>query len=93
MSISSFSLTLYMQDSCGRIAADEVRETCFQFNVPLNPDMLELLMTWCMVGEEEGGGCEGVMYQEMVQLLNWKTEVADSLLTAISKSHASKDCW
>ncbi len=77
-----------MQDSCGRIAADEVREACFQFNVPLTPDMLELLITWCMV---EVGGCEGVLYREMLQLLNWKTEVADSVLTAISKSHASKD--
>ena len=51
--------------------------------------MLELLLTWCVVEGEEGR-CEGVMYHEMVHMLNWKTEVPDSVITAVSQSHTGE---
>ena len=53
------------------------------------PDMLELLLTWCMVEGEEGG-CEAVMYREMINMLNWKIEVPDSVITTVSQSHTGE---
>ena len=84
-----FLSPLPVQDGCGCISADKVREIFIQFNVPLTPDMLELLLTWCVVEGEEGG-CEGVMYHEMVHMLNWKTEVPDSVITTVSQSHTGE---
>ena len=51
--------------------------------------MLELLLTWCVVEGEEGG-CEGVMYHEMIHMLNWKTEVPDSVIATVSQSHTGE---
>ena len=51
------------------IPAKAVRDTFFQFNIPLTMDMQELLIRWCIKGDNEG-----VLYIDLVNLLNWKSQ-------------------
>ena len=52
---------------------EEVRELFFQFHVPLEPEMLELLLGWCT--DVEGH----VAVDEMIALLNWQEEISTEL--------------
>lgn len=66
------------------ISADDAREVVFQFSVPITTEMLELVLGWCgctVLREQEGttaeARVEGVLYQELVMLLNWKVQLSD----------------
>ena len=51
------------------IPAEVVRETFFQFNIPLIVDMQELLIRWCTNKDNKG-----VLYCDLVNLLDWKSQ-------------------
>ena len=51
------------------IPAKAVRETFFQFNIPLTVDMQELLVRWCIDGDNKG-----VLYRDLINLLDWKSQ-------------------
>ena len=77
------------QDSSGLLSAEQVCETCFQYNLPLTADQLTLLVAWCSEGEsrstEGGGGDETggkggrVRYQDLLELVNWQKELSAEL--------------
>eukprot|EP00118_Oscarella_pearsei_P004229 m.17710 g.17710 ORF g.17710 m.17710 type:complete len:550 (+) comp27541_c0_seq1:45-1694(+) len=56
----------YDSDGSGKIDSDELREVCFQFNLPIDDDILRLLMEWC---DADGDG--QIDYEEFVNFLNW----------------------
>lgn len=56
---------------------DEVRQLMFQFRVPLEPEMIELLLGWC-----DDNGCINLV--NMVALINWQEEVTRELDTIMS---------
>ena len=51
------------------IPAKAVRETFFQFNIPLTMDMQELLIRWCINRDNKG-----VLYRDLINLLDWKSQ-------------------
>ena len=57
-----------LQDKNGEISIKVLQEICFQFRVPLEQDMLEMLIRWCRVGEESNL----VRYPLFIQYMNWK---------------------
>jgi hypothetical protein len=64
------------------IPAKAVRETLFQFNIPLTVDMQELLIRWCINGDNEG-----VLYHDLVNLLDWKSQPdMDTVIRLMSTS-------
>lgn len=66
-----------MQDKTGKINVDDLKETCFQFSVPLEQDMLEMLIRWCRVEDEQSNL---VHYPLFIQYINWKnTAPSDKL--------------
>ena len=58
-----------LQERNGVIPAEVVRETFFQFNIPLTMDMQEMLIRWCSDGDKER-----VLYGDLVNLLDWKSQ-------------------
>lgn len=74
-----------LQDGTGLLSAEQVCETCFQYNLPLTADQLSLLVRWCSEGErrgEEGKGGEreeGVRYRDLLELVNWQQELSTEL--------------
>ena len=50
-----------------------IRNTFFQFEVPLSKDMLEMLMHWCSVKYDEHR--DKAAYEEMILLMDWKNQV------------------
>lgn len=54
------------KDLTGSVPRSAVDDLCFQHNVPLEVDMLDLLTKWCMV---EG---EMVHWPTFIDLINWK---------------------
>jgi len=50
-----------------------IRDTFFQFDVPLSKDMLEMLMHWCSVKYDEHR--DKAAYEEMILLMDWKNQV------------------
>lgn len=73
------------QEGSGVIPAKVVRETFFQFNIALTVDMLEMLIRWCTA---HTGEREGVMYRELVNLLDWKCEPDTETISNISQTNA-----
>jgi translation elongation factor EF-G len=57
----------YDKDSSGKIDENELREVCFQYNLPVDNDMLRLLIEWCDV-DQDGQ----IDYTEFANFLNWK---------------------
>ena len=66
------------------ISHEEIRETCFQFNMPLTPEMLEMLIRWCTGGA-------GVVYSDLVTLINWKIPLEQQFVDKISQQLAGHD--
>ena len=58
----------FLQDRSGKINVDVLQEICFQFRVPLEQDMLEMLIRWCRVEDEPNL----VQYPLFIQYMNWK---------------------
>ena len=45
---------IVLQESTGFLSAEQVCETCFQYNLPVTSAQLSLLVRWCSEGEEGG---------------------------------------
>lgn len=58
-----------LQENTGTISGDVVQEICFQFRVPLEQDMLEMLMRWCRAESDPSL----VHYPLLIQFMNWKS--------------------
>ena len=67
-----------LQDKNGEISIEVLQEICFQFRVPLEQDMLEMLIRWCRVGEESSL----VRYPLFVQYMNWKNSAPSDKLNS-----------
>ena len=59
-----------MQDKSGKISLDELREVCTQFNLPVEPELLESMFAYCDV---DGDG--QINYDEFANFLNWKDKM------------------
>ena len=59
-----------MQDKSGKISLDELREVCIQFNLPVEPELLESMFAYCDV---DGDG--QINYDEFANFLNWKDQM------------------
>lgn len=68
------------------VPADVVHEIAFQFHVPLTFDMLDMLVRWCT----RKGDAGGVVYEDMVTLMNWKYPLSDELLSQVAQYTAVK---
>ena len=66
-----------LQSGSGTISADDVCEVCFLFNMPLTPEMLDMLIRWC---SKESG----VTYTDLVTLINWKSEPNQAVLDRVA---------
>lgn len=93
------------QEATGFLSAEQVCETCFQYNLPLTSDQLSLLVRWCSEGEEGGGeegeekkgeeeegvGKEGggVRYEELVELVNWQQELSAELEERVKQRNST----
>lgn len=67
-----------VQDKTGKINVDTLQEICFQFRVPLEQDMLEMLIKWCRVEEQPGL----VQYPLFIHFINWKTTAPSDKLNS-----------
>ena len=74
---------MYTQDGTGHIPSELVHETCFQFNIPIAHDMLDMIIRWCSDGRTN----RGVVYKTLVHLLNWKTEPDEKIMSSIAQHH------
>ena len=59
-----------LQDNSGKISLDELREVCIQFNLPVEPVLLESMFAYCDV---DGDG--QINYDEFANFLNWKDKM------------------
>ena len=66
------------QENKGTINIDALQEICFQFRVPLEQDMLEMLIRWCSVGDDPNL----VQYPLFMQYMNWKGIVPSDRLNS-----------
>ena len=57
------------QEATGVVPEGVLRDLCFQHNVPLDPDMLDLLVGWCRSSE---GRKSTLLWPMFVDLINWK---------------------
>ena len=63
------------------ISADVVREVFFQFDIALTVDMQEMLIRWCTAG-----GSQGVLYHELVNLLDWNYQPDQNAILRLTQS-------
>ena len=57
---------------------DQVKQLLFLFQVPVEPEMVELLLGWCDHNED------GINLVNMIALMNWQQEVTCELDTIMS---------
>ena len=69
------------QDDNGTLTPDHIRKQFFHYDVPLTPDMLELLIHWCT----PCGLQQQVRYPDLVGLVNWKEELSADLCTRVEQ--------
>jgi len=60
----------YDKDKSGKISLAELREVCIQFNLPVEPELLESMLAYCDV---DGDG--QINYEEFSNFLNWKDKM------------------
>ncbi len=71
------------------MSRDVVQKTLFEFRVPLEPEMLRLLLIWCTDDTRD----EGVDCKLLVQIMNWKLQEIDTGLVeeAVNSNTAATD--
>lgn len=62
----------YDKDGSGKIDLNELREVCIQFSLPVEPELLCLLMDYCDT-DKDGQ----INYIEFANFLNWKDKMPD----------------
>lgn len=68
------------KDGSGTLAPDLIRKQFFHYDVPLTPDMLELLIHWCTLN-----GQQQVGYADLIALVNWKEELSADLRARVEQ--------
>lgn len=64
----------------GTLPSDLIRKQLFHYDVPLLPDMVELLIHWCTpCGQQQ------VRYSDLVALINWKEELSADLCSRVEQ--------
>ena len=58
------------QDGSGKIDMNELREACRQFNLPIEPELLEMLMDNCNTSADGQ-----IDYLSFANFLNWKDKI------------------
>ena len=65
------------QEETDRIDKEAVKDIFFQFQVPLEPEMVELLLAVTSNAEAQSH------YTDLVALMNWKFELPDQVLSRV----------
>lgn len=74
-----------LQDNSGKISLGELREVCIQFNLPVEPELLESMFAYCDV---DGDG--QINYDEFANFLNWKDKMPSGAIKgAVTTTHQS----
>ena len=76
-----------MKDKSGRISLDELREVCIQFNLPVEPVLLESLMAYSDV-DNDGQ----INYNEFANFLNWKDKMPSGGIGKTLNATTKGDC-
>ena len=58
----------------------KVRDVLFEFRLPLEPEMIELILIWCT--SDKGT----VLYNDLVDLLNWMEELNQEVINRVKGS-------
>jgi len=70
-----------LQNKDGYIDGQELRDVCHQLNVPIEDEMLSLLMSYCCTTSEDGAEREDELkttkidYVKFANFLNWKDKM------------------
>ena len=64
----------------GAVDVSTVKDIMYQFHVPLEPEMVELLLMW---SSEEYDGKMGVVYNDLVALINWLCPVQPDVIERV----------
>lgn len=75
-----------IQDKSGKISLAELREVCIQFNLPVEPELLESLFSYCDV---DGDG--QINYEEFANFLNWKDKMPSGEMQSTLKEETSEE--
>ena len=63
----SSNISVSLQEGCGKVSINGLREACVQFNLPVEPELLVQLLDCCDVNRD------GLVdYTEFANFLNWK---------------------
>lgn len=76
----------YDKDKSGKISLAELREVCIQFNLPVEPELLESLFSYCDV---DGDG--QINYEEFANFLNWKDKMPSGEMQSTLKEETSEE--
>lgn len=63
-----------------------MREVCIQFNLPVEPELLESLFSYCDV---DGDG--QINYEEFANFLNWKDKMPSGEMQSTLKEETSEE--
>lgn len=63
-----------------------MREVCIQFNLPVEPELLESLLSYCDV---DGDG--QINYEEFANFLNWKDKMPTGEMQSTLKEETSEE--
>ncbi|EDO30325.1 predicted protein [Nematostella vectensis] len=75
----------YDKDKSGKICLDELTTTCTQFNLPVEPELLESLLHYCDA-DKDGQ----INYTEFANFLNWKDQMP-SRVSSETEATGDKD--
>ena len=70
----------FLQSDEELVAKTKVRDVLFEFRLPLEPEMIELILIWCT---SDNGT---VLYNDLVDLLNWMEEVNQEVINRVKRS-------
>ena len=66
-----------LQSNSGKITLGELRDVCLQFNLPIEPELLQALLKYCDI-DKDGQ----INYVEFSNFLNWKDKMPEVTKTA-----------
>lgn len=76
----------YDKDKSGKISRAELREVCIQFNLPVEPELLEALVAYCDV---DGDG--QINYEEFANFLNWKGKMPSGVIPSPEREEPAEE--